>query len=222
MKKTRITALAALPLSAVLLSGCGQVSAGAAALVGDDRIGVATLNGTVREWKPQINADPQANAIRDEQRKQELLDPSKVSELDLRMTLNTMVYLKIADRAAKDNGVEATDGDVSQVVALLNQDPAVNAVSRTLLLGLPTDRVRDMARSKVIELKLIERFGADQNAQSPATQQAFKRVAKAFTDAAKELKIRLNPRYGVYDPEKITIDPVVYRLSAFESGVHNP
>ncbi|WP_157429886.1 hypothetical protein [Actinomadura oligospora] len=225
MKKSRITALAVLPLSAVLLSGCGQVRAGAAALVGDDRITVSTLNRTVNEWQPQILADPQANAAWDDELKKELLlDPDKLSELDVRSpasprrTLNSMIYLRLADRAAKDNGIEPSEGQVSQVIDLLNQNPT-NLASRTLVYGLPTDRGRDVARAKVIELMLLDRFGADQSTRSPATQQAIKSLSDAFTNAARELKIRLNPRYGVYDPTRITIDPVVYRLSAYESGV---
>ncbi|MFC5181912.1 SurA N-terminal domain-containing protein [Actinomadura harenae] len=218
-KKTRITALAALPLSAVLLSGCGQVKAGAAALVGDDRISVNTLDRTVREWKPQFQADPQAGATRGESSDQQQMGTDVASESDIRATLASLVFLRVGDRAAKNYGVSPTGGDVDQAIALMDQSPNSNAVSTTLAAGLPKERVRDVARFNAIQLLLMDRFGWDHNPSSPTAQQSMQLFDRALGDAARELKVSINPRFGVFDPTKVTINPVVLRLSATESGV---
>ncbi|MEV4256929.1 hypothetical protein AB0J52_27515 [Spirillospora sp. NPDC049652] len=221
MKKTRITALAALPLSAVLLSGCGggPVKAGAAALVGDDRITVADLDRTVRDWQPEFKADPQAGAVRGEPPEQQQMGTDAASESDVRATLTTLVFLRIGDQAARDNGVEPSGGDVDQALALMDQAPTSNAVSLTLAAGLPKDRVRDVARFNAIQLLLMDRFGWDHAPNSPTARQATQQFDQALADAAKKLKVRVNPRFGTFDPAKVTISPVVYRLSATESGV---
>ncbi|WP_147341187.1 SurA N-terminal domain-containing protein [Actinomadura logoneensis] len=222
MKKTRITALAALPLSAVLLSGCGggPVRAGAAALVGDERITVADLDRTVRVWRPEFKADPQAGAVRGEPpEQQQQMGTDAASESDVRATLSTLVFLRIGDRAARDNGVEPTGGDVDQALAMMDQAPTSNAVSMTLAAGLPKDRVRDVARFNAIQILLMDRFGWDHTPNSPTARQAMLRFDQALADAAAKLKVRVNPRFGTFDPAKVTISPVVYRLSATESGV---
>lgn len=221
MKKTRITALAALPLSAVLLTGCGggQVKAGAAALVGNDRISVASLDRTVRDWRPEFKADPQAGAVRGEPSDQQQMGTDAASESDVRATLTSLVFLRIGDQAAKDNGVSPSSGDVDQAVALMDQAPNSNAVSTTLAAGLPKDRVRDVARFNAIQLLLMDRFGWDHTPNSPTAQQAMQRFDQALGDAAHRLDVSINPRFGTFDPTKVTINPVVYRLSANESGV---
>ncbi|MCP2336839.1 SurA N-terminal domain-containing protein [Actinomadura rupiterrae] len=221
MNLTRITALAALPLSAVLLSGCGggPVKAGAAALVGDDRISVAGLDQTVRDWWPEFKADPQASANRAEPPAQQQMGGDAASENDVRATLTTLVFLKVGDQAAKDNGVSPSGGDVDQAIALMDQQPNSNAVSTTLAAGLPKDRVRDVARFNAIQLLLMDRFGWDHTRDSPAAQRAMQQFDQALGAAARKLKIQVNPRFGTFDPTRVTINPIVYRLSANESGV---
>lgn len=213
-----VKAAVAVVLAAGALAGCGgSPKVGTAALVGDDRITVTTLSQTVRDWRTQFRADPAANELR--------ANPANPapqlagdSESDLQGALTLLINFKVAREVAEQAGVEVTGGDVDGAVEAL--DHGGGAASITLASGLPRAHTRDLARLVATQAAVMRRFGADPNNRlSPATQRAGQQWNELFQRTAAGMHIKVNPRYGHYDPAKFEVGPIVYRLSSPDSGI---
>lgn len=205
---------------AATTAGCGggPTKVGSAVVVGDDRITTASLNKTVREWQREFRADPVANQMRDQPQSadQPMGEDGDLSESDMRIALAVLVNFRVGERVARDAGVTVTDGDVDRTVELLNR--AGGAKSNTLANGLPARYSRDLARFLAGRTLVSQKLGADANPQSPATAQARQMYVQLFASTAKKMKIDVNPRYGTFDPARVTVAPAKYELSATESG----
>jgi hypothetical protein len=210
-------AVAAAAVAAAALTGCGggSLKVGSAALVGDDRITVSTLNGAVRDWQREFRADPMANRLR--------ADPGSfgqaaepLSETDLRRALHLMVRFRIAGEVARRHGIPVSEGRVDQTVGEMNQEGGAASVVRAV--GLPARYTRDVARLVAVEEDLGRRFGATDDPRSPQSMAAAPRVDAALTDTARRMRITINPRFGSFDTGRVTISPATARLSAPESG----
>ncbi len=214
-------AAAAALLVAAALAGCGDTpKVGTAAVVGGDRITVTSLSRTVRDWRAQFKTDPVANQMRANPNDPAEQMGAEAGESDVRGALTLLLNFRVADRLAREQGVQVSDGQTDQVVGLLNQQGG--AASITLASGLPRSRTRDLARYLATQRLLMTRLGADGNPQSPQTQQAAQRWSQLFRGAADGMHIEINPRYGTFDAARGTVGPVAYRLSSPESGVDRP
>ncbi|XVQ12545.1 hypothetical protein ACQP1W_08295 [Spirillospora sp. CA-255316] len=219
MSGRTMKAVAAAAVAAAALTGCGggSLKVGSAALVGDDRIAVSTLNGAVRDWQREFRADPMANRMR--------ADPGSfgqgaaaepLSETDLRRALHLMVRFRIAGEVARRNGIPVSEGRIDQAVNEMNQEGGAASVVRAV--GLPARYTRDVARLVAVEEDLGRRFGATDDPRSPQSMAAAPRVDAVLTDTARRMKIKVNPRFGSFDTNRVTISPATARLSATESG----
>lgn len=213
-----VKAVVAVVLAAGALAGCGgSPKVGTAALVGDDRITVTELSQTVRDWRTQFRADPAANELR--------ANPAGPapqlagdSESDLQGALTLLINFKVADRVARKAGVTVTGGQVDTAVQALNQQGGAGSI--TLASGLPREHTRDLGRLVATQIAVMQRFGADlTNRLNPATQQAGRRWNELFQSTAGDMHIKVNPRYGSYDPGKLVVGPITYRLSSPDSGI---
>ncbi|GAA2421928.1 hypothetical protein GCM10010191_36990 [Actinomadura vinacea] len=219
MSGRTIKAVAAAAVAAAALAGCGggEMKVGSAALVGDERIAVSTLNGAVSDWQREFRADPMANRMR--------ADPGSfgqggtaepLSETDLRRALDLLVRFRIADEVARRQNLPVSAGRVDQIVDDMNQSGG--AASTVRAVGLPARYTRDVARLVAVELDLGKRFGGTDDPRSPQSMAAEARVDAVLTGTAGKMKIKINPRFGSFDPNRVSISPVTARLSAPESG----
>jgi hypothetical protein len=199
------------------LAGCGgSPKVGTAALVGDDRITVTSLSQTVRDWRTQFRDDPRANEMR--------ANPGGPapgiagdSDSDLRGALTLLINFRVADEAADRAGVTVTGAEIDRTLGVLNRRGGAGSI--TLASGLPRDQTRDLARFLSTQVAVMRQFGGDTtNPLSPATQQAAQRWEQLFRATADRMDIEVNPRYGTYDPGKVEVGPVQYRLSSPDSG----
>ncbi|MWA06293.1 hypothetical protein F8568_039310 [Actinomadura sp. LD22] len=205
-------------VAAGALAGCGgQTRVGTAALVGGDRITVTSLDQTVRDWRGQFEDDPVANQIRANSTGLAPGLADEESETDMEGALSLLVNFRVADRVARDAGVPVPDGLTAQTAALMDQRGGAGSI--TLASGLPRSRARDLARFIATQTAVMQRFGADlSNARSPLTVQAAQQWGLKFQQAARDMHIKINPRFGRYDAAKVDIGPVVYELSTAETG----
>lgn len=212
--KLSVAALAA----AVALAGCGggPVKMGAAALVGDDRITVGTLDRVVQDWQKQFKTDQIANQMRSDPSGQQVATDA-LSESDMRDALAVLVNFRVAREMAARNGVTVTEGRIEQVVGALDQRGG--AASTTLANGLPRAYTRDLARFLATHDLFAERFGADADPRSQKTAQAQQQASQLFVRTAHEMDIEINPRFGAFDPSRVVISPATAKLSATEPGV---
>ncbi|KAB2344022.1 SurA N-terminal domain-containing protein [Actinomadura rudentiformis] len=203
------------------LAGCGDgpVRMGAAAVVGDDRISTAKLDQAVLDCQRQFKNDQVANQVRaalESQRQQQPMS-GEPADCSPRSALDTMVNFEVAEAAAKTAGVSVTEGQVDQMIGLMGrQAPAESIV---VALGMPKEYTRDVARMNAAQSLILQKLGADGNQQSPASLQARQQALSLFRQAAGKLDIRINPRFGSFDENRMTVSPVTTRLSATESGV---
>ncbi|MCX4666701.1 SurA N-terminal domain-containing protein [Streptomyces sp. NBC_01381] len=196
MHRRRRTALAlsvAAIAAAPLLTACGsEAHPGAAAVVGDDRITVAQLEGRVNEVR-----DAQRAAVPDDQQYEQAI--AKSGGLT-RSTLHTMVLDKVLHQAATDAGVDVSRREIQTMRAGLEQQAGgKKALEQGWLqqYSVAPSRLEDSLRTEIEAQKLAKTLGADMN--SPEGQAAF---WKALSAASKKLDVDLNPRYGTWDVEK--------------------
>lgn len=184
-------ALAAVPL----LSACGgSPHPGAAAVVGGERITVTQLESRVNE----VRAAQRAAAPDDAQYQQILARTGTLT----RDTLHSMVLDRVLDRAAGNAGVHADAQEVERMRTSLEQQAGGAKALQTAWLqqyGVAPERLDDSLRTEVEARKLAAALGADMS-----TTDGKAAFWKAMSQASKELRIDLNPRYGTWDVEKST------------------
>lgn len=188
-RRTAIALSAALA-AAPLLTACGGTAhAGAAAVVGGQRITVAQLEGRVNEVR-----EAQRAAVKGDAEYEQVV--AQTSSLT-RNTLHTLVLDRVLDRAAKDAGVSVSRNEVEQLRTYREQQVGgAQALQATWLqqYGVAPRRLDDSLRTDVEAQKLATALGADMN-----TTEGKATFWKALSDASKELHVGLNPRYGTWN-----------------------
>lgn len=191
-RRTALALSAATLVAAPLLSACGsEAHPGAAAVVGGDRIDVATV---------QAQAADVRTAQQESEKSEELV--AKSGQLT-RVKLSGLIFGRVLDRAAKDAGVSVSRKEVQQI----RSDAAVQSGGeegvRTLMLEqrwVAPGQIEASLRQEVQLQKLAQALGAD--LQSPTGVQA---VGESLTGASKALHIEVNPRYGSWDNKKVQL-----------------
>jgi hypothetical protein len=191
-RRTAIALSAALA-AAPLLTACGSdAHPGAAAVVGGQRITVAQLENRVREVRTAQRAATQD----DTQYAQEVAKTGSLT----RDTLHSLVLDRVLDRATEDAGVRVTPKDVQSLRTTLEQQAGGAKALRTAWLqqyGVAPGRLDESLRTETQAQKLATALGADMN--TSAGKAVF---WKAMSNASRELRIDLNPRYGTWDVQK--------------------
>lgn len=191
MHRRRRTALllSAAIAAAPLLTACGNdAHAGAAAVVGGQRITVSQLEDRVNEVR-----EAQRAAVSDETQYQQVLSSTAGLTRD---TLHNMVLDRVLHRAARDEGVSVTRKEVLRMrTDLERQAGGAKGLQMAWLqkYGIAPGHLDENLRLQLEAQKLAAKLGTD------TTQPAF---WKALSQASAELHIDLNPRYGSWDVQK--------------------
>lgn len=206
-------------LAAGALTGCGggPLKMGSAAVVGDHRITVETLDAAVRDGREEFGTDPIANRIRANLAAQFPEFAADGRDADMRRALALLVNFRVADEALKRAGVPLTEGQVDAVAAELER--AGGTGPATLAYGLPRSYSREMARFLAARTEVVKRYGATGDPTSPVTQRAAAQAEELFVRTARELDIDVNPRFGEFDERQSIITPPVTLLSKPDTGI---
>lgn len=168
---------------AVGLSACSSpVEAGAAAIVGSERISASELTKNVDEFEAALEkAKIPANQL-----------PMPPVQYVLFQMVNISQFSQIADKA----GTKVTEGEIDQIINA--QGGAATVEPKMLQQGVPPAFVRDWLRTSIAVTKLMQQFGGgtDQAAQQAGQQKLF--------DEAATVKVTYNPRYGTFDANQGT------------------
>lgn len=211
-RRTAVTiAAAALLLASPALTACGSGPAqpGAAAVVGGQRITVSTLQDKVNEVRAAQAASPQA---------QQLLSASgKLST----QTLSMLVQNTVIERAAADAGVTVSDGEVQQqhAAALEQFSGSEQALDAALLqqYDIVPSGADSFFRTNALVGKLIMSLGFQPGSDGGQTA-----VVDAISKTADKMGVKVNPRYGAWDPKKAIIgdatDPWVVTKTPAEAA----
>jgi len=214
------TALAA-GAAAMVLTGCQPMKMGSAAIIGDERITTAALHRTVEEWNEQFRADPEANmrrvgSLAPDQR----LPIDAISESQIREALTRLVMIRLADEVARTERIDVSTGQVDELIEQAGGQRRAGSI--TLANGLPVRYTRDLARQELIQQEVLTRHGFEPNASRDRIRQVQQQVVRLYADAARRLKVKINPRYGEFDVSRLAVMPTVYGLSRGETGTGEP
>jgi hypothetical protein len=173
------------------LSGCGTPTAGAAAVVGDQRISEDTLNSEVQAVL-SLQGLPATDSS---------------NEL-ITSTLNQMITSILIDELASREKVEVTQGEIDdlrlQYIAQAGGDEEFEAQ-----IGQQGISIADV-NIQVSKLGDVLSPNGEPDAKSGA-------VFLAISELSSEIGTEVSPRFGTWDPENLTVGPSANSLSEPQS-----
>lgn len=187
------TLVGAVALVAVVASGCGSASPGAAAVVGGDRISEGELTQKV-EQVLQAQGRPVDSA----------------SEALVVTTLDRLITTSLVLQLAEREGVEVTQGELDATVANYAEATGGQEAFEELLIqqDLAPESIDDLFRVNILAQKLglqLDPLG------SPEAQSAA--VLSAVTEFSREVGTSVSPRYGTWDAATLTVGEIGNDLS---------
>ena len=179
------------------LSGCGTPTAGAAAVVGDQRISEATLNSEVQSVL-SLQGLPATDSS---------------NEL-ITSTLDQMITTILVDELASREKIEVTQGEIDDLrLQYIAQAGGVEAFeSQISQQGIAIDDVDSIIRLNIQVSQLGEVLSPN---PEPDAQSAA--VFLAISELSSEIGTEVSPRYGTWDPENLTVGPSANSLSEPQS-----
>jgi len=212
--RTSITVTAAVAATLAVLTACGPVQMGQAAVVGSQGITTATLADEVNNLESSYHASkapiqlqfPLAQA------------PQQV--------LGWLVRFRIREQMAARNGITVTPAQSERArAAIAAQARQSRATLSDLAVanGLPPDLLPELGRYQAIEAAVVSKLDGGTLPSSPAGLSALSKEFDAVQcHAAKSLGIKVNPQFGQMDYSQLSIVPSALTLSAPEGGAPTP
>ncbi|BBA97762.1 putative lipoprotein [Actinacidiphila reveromycinica] len=192
------TAAIALLLASPALTACGSGPdrAGAAAVVGDQRIAVSTVQARVTDLRDAASGDPQAEQA-----------VAGATQLPTQV-LNVIVQNRVVDRALADKHLTVTAGEVqreydAEVQQLAGGSREQYEAGMLAQYGTPPDQIDSYLREKIGITKIIAALG-----YQPGSDGGEKALEDYMVKTAKSLDVHINPRYGVWDGTSASIGKV--------------
>jgi hypothetical protein len=190
------------------------VQAGSAAIVGNQRITVSTLDTQVSNW--QADAKPYGSAI-------QLTAAEAPAQV-----LSWMIRFSVMDQVSAANGISVSDAQAAAGLSNLNsQAPQYGFKNATELLvasGVPKKLFPQVGRwnAQVMAYELKANGGKQPTTQTEETS-ITNSVNKAECTAAKSLEIQVSPQFGRFDYASATfgVVPAADTLSR-PAGVPSP
>ncbi len=184
--------LIAAPLGLVLLAGtaCGPNQLGAAAIVGDERITIAEVQNAVETTR----------ALQDEQSVL-VRGPALAARREVERRVIDQIFL----RTAQELGVSATDTEISSLIDaqrkdLGGQEQFLRALASN---GLNESQVQDVFRTQVLSRKIAEKLAGGAKVSAAELDS---RLQQKLIAVAAGMRIKVNPRYGEFNPSSGDID----------------
>ena len=190
-------------LCVVVLSGCSTpVKAGAAAVVGDERVPTSSVEATTTSVREQAQEEDLGE-----------LDGATLNRITVERAIRSLLTAELAER----EGVSVTEGEVDDYLAeieaagqseQLNVDALNNGVPSSELRG----EVHDFLLRQKVGEELVEGTGPEVEQERGAA------VSEAFVALAEEIGVSVSPRYGTWDAQTVSILPGEGDLSRQPSG----
>jgi hypothetical protein len=170
------------------LSACGPSQLGAAAVVNSQRITVSDVQGALTSVRKVQDQYGLAHA-----------DPSTAARNEVQRRVVELVF----ERAARDLGINVSDGEVSDAIdaekkLLGGPEPFRQALAQA---NISSDQITEVFRQQVINAKIGIKVEAQAGAKL-TQDQVDQKVHDTLVATAKRLHIRINPRYGTFDESK--------------------
>ena len=202
----RLITVSAVALGAgLVVTACSPVKLGSAAIVGNERITIATLDTEVTNLSRTVKLYPGTVQLSQEQQTQQ--------------TLTWLIRFKINDELARRAGITVSTAEAQKALDEIYSAAKANAqaqgisnVTLDLILvanGIPPNLADEVGRYQAINDKFAQQVNGGQEPTSTAAQSATTaKLNKASCLAAKALKVQVNPQFGQMDYNKVAVVPV--------------
>ena len=190
----RLVRVSAVVLGAALVvTGCSPVKMGAAAIVGNQRITIATLDTEVTNLSQNAKLYPGTVQLTPAQETQE--------------TLTWLVRFQINEELARQAGITVSTAQAEAALAQIYaaakaqaQAQGLSNVTLNLILvanGIPPDMAAELGRYQAIQEQFILRANSGKIPTTTSAQSATTaKLQRAQCLAAKTLQIQINPQFG--------------------------
>ena len=208
-RRTRLAALGAVALGAcAVLAACSPVKMGSAAVVGNQRISVSSVDTQVTNL--QTAAKPYGSQVQ--------LPASQMPA----QVLSWLIRFQIEDQVAASNGISVTqtqvDAGTADIMSQAQQAATQNGLksSQVVLLtaGISPQMQQQLGRYQAQQIALAEQVNGG---KLPTTQAESDTVNAALTKAqctaAKTLNIQVSPQFGRMDYSQYSVVPAADTLS---------
>ena len=199
----RLITVSAVALGAgLVVTACSPVKLGSAAIVGHERITIATLDTEVTNLSQTVKLYPGTVQLSQEQQTQQ--------------TLTWLIRFKINDELARQAGITVSTAEAQKALDEIYSAAKANAqaqgiknVTLGLILvanGIPPNLASEVGRYQAINDKFARQVNGGQEPTSTAAQSATTaKLNKASCLAAKALKVQVNPQFGQMDYNKVAV-----------------
>jgi SurA-like N-terminal domain len=203
--------------AALLAAGCSPVKMGSAAIVGDQRITIATLDTEVTNLSQAARKYPGVVRLNQSQMTSE--------------ALTWLVRFRIIEELARQSGITVTNGQAQGALAAIyasaKQDAQASGVSNVTLEeilaanGIPPNRSAELGRYEAIFLQFTRNAngGTEPTPNSPQANAVNARFQHSQCLAAKSLKIQVNPQFGQMNYAQFLVVPAQPTVTRSEGPV---
>lgn len=204
-RRRRVAVLAAAGLGAcAVLAACSPVQVGSAAIVGDQRITVSSLDTQVSNLKTA--AKPYASTM-------QLTTANYPAAV-----LSWLIRFAVMDQVAASNGITVTKAQSQAALSSLSSLAAQNGLSSASQLliesGVPPQLFQRVGRWDAQETAYGLKVNGGKQPSSADEQNTIQNaVNKAQCTAAKSLNIQVSPQFGRLDYTQFSVVPAADTLS---------
>ena len=177
----------------LVVTGCSSVKFGAAAIVGNQRITLATLDTEVTNLSQNVKQYHNPSSLTAAQQTQD--------------TLTWLIRFQINEQLARTEGITVSDAQaqtaLGQIDAEAKSELASQGVSNASLnyilsyIGIPSNLASEVGRYQAIDTQYIKQVNGGKVPTATAAQTATTaKLTRAQCLAAKSLQIKVNPQFG--------------------------
>ena len=204
MFRRLVTTSAVVIGAALVATGCSPVQVGSAAIVGNQRITIATLDTEVTNLSQAAKLYPGI---------------VQLSQVQLtQQTLTWLIRFKINEELARQAGITISTAQAQNALNTIYAQTKANAkahgitnVPLSLFLaanGIPPNLHNEVARYQAIDDQFLRQANGGQTPVSTAAQSATTaKLTKARCLAAKSLNVKVNPQFGQLDYNQVAVVP---------------
>jgi len=199
----RLIKVSAVALGAgLVVTACSPVKLGSAAIVGNQRITIATLDTEVANLSRTVKLYPRTVQLSQAQQTQQ--------------TLTWLIRFKINDELARQAGITVSTAQAQKALDEIYsaakasaQAQGISNVTLGLILvanGIPPNLADEVGRYQAIDDQFAQQVNGGQEPTSTAAQSATTaKLNKARCLAAKALKVQVNPQFGQLDYSQVAV-----------------
>jgi hypothetical protein len=204
--RTPITLTVAALAATLVLSACGTVRLGAAAVTNTSRIPTATVTAEVNNLDAAYKAG---------KAKVQLQFPASQMPQEV---LSWLLRFQVRDKMAERNHLTITRSQVQAALAAATAQAKQSGVTLTDLAvanGVPPDQLPELGRYVAIQNQLLARLDGG---KLPTASGALQTLGTTFNHyqcrAAKSMGISVNPQFGELDYNQVSVVPASSKLAA--------